>query len=158
MKTSRSKKKDVPVSKLRDRALALFQKLRRIEEADCNGYVRCMSCGAVMHWKEAQGGHYIPRANRATEMEHDNVWPQCQRCNGFLHGNSTPYRYNLVRKIGEERVSRIEDMAFAYKGCDESMNALSDDDKISVVRTRGKQYYLNRIDELKRRLKEAGDV
>ena len=72
-RTTTSHSKTVSTGKLRERALALFQKLRRIEEANEDGYVYCISCGKLMHWKEAQGGHYIPRANRATELEHDNV-------------------------------------------------------------------------------------
>ena len=149
--TSRSK--TVSVGKLRDRALTLFQKLRRMEEANEDGYVSCISCGKLMHWKEAQGGHYIPRANRATELEHDNVWPQCQQCNGYLNGNPINYRYRLVRKIGEERVKRREHLAHAYKGDEESASLLSDADKISSVRLRGRQYYLERIEEYKDKIR-----
>ena len=35
-----------------------------------------------------RGGHYIPRRHRATELEKDNIFPQCPRCNGFDEGNS----------------------------------------------------------------------
>ena len=149
--TSRSK--TVSVGKLRERALTLFQKLRRMEEANEDGYVSCISCGKLMHWKEAQGGHYIPRANSDTELEHDNVWPQCQQCNGYLKGNPINYRYRLVRKIGEERVKRIEHLAHAYKGDEESSSLLSDADKISSVRLRGRQYYLERIEEYKDKIR-----
>ena len=152
-KTKTSRSSTASVGRLRDRAMALFQRIRRMEEANDDGYVRCISCGKLMHWKESQGGHYIPRANRATELESDNVWPQCQQCNGYLKGNPINYRYNLVRKIGEDRVNRIEHMAHAYKGDAESNGNLSDEDKISVIRIRGKQYYLDRIDEYKARIK-----
>ena len=151
-KTTTSRSNTVSTGKLRERALALFQKLRRIEEANEDGYVYCISCGKLMHWKEAQGGHYIPRANRATELGHDNVWPQCQQCNGYLKGNPINYRYRLVRKIGEDRVKRIEHLAQAYKGDGESASMLSDEDKIRSVRLRGRQYYLERIEEYKTKI------
>ena len=149
--TSRSKKKPIPKN-IRDRAMANFQKLRRLEEANNEGYVSCISCGVRIPWQEAQGGHYIPRANRATEIEHDNVWPQCQRCNGFLNGNPIPYRRNLVKRIGEARVKRIEDMAMAYKGDEEALASLSPEDIESVRQTKGKVYYAEKNKEFKERL------
>lgn len=154
-KASRSKtaEKKIPQN-IRDKALSSFQKLRRMEEANVDGYVECISCGKVMHWKEAQGGHYIPRANRATEMEHDNVWPQCQRCNGFLNGNPIQYRIRLVRKIGEKRVSRIENLAMANKGDDDALASLSTEDKMNAVSLKSKKYYLARKKEFDSRIRE----
>lgn len=148
MKTSHSKPKKKPIPKdIRQRCLMSFQKLRRIQEANPDGMVRCISCGKVMHWKEAQGGHYIPRACVPTEMDLDNVHPQCQRCNGFLNGNLILYRNGLVRKIGEDRVRRLELMYSAWKGSDEDFEELSREDQIEVLRKKSKQYYLARKQE-----------
>lgn len=139
-------KREIP-SSIRDKALQSFQKLRKMQEASFDGYVKCISCGKVMHWKEAEGGHYIPRTERATELEPDNVWPQCHFCNSILHGNSLKYRINLVRKIGEDRVRRIENMALAHEGDEDAMESLSMDDKIKVIQKRSKKYYLSRKKE-----------
>ena len=117
----------------RERALADFQKLRRYQDASSNGYVRCVSCLKPMPVKEAQGGHLVSRRVRATELERDNVWPQCPRCNGPLSGNVIAYRSNLVKMIGEPRVKRIEDMANASEGDEEAMGRLDDKDKRAVV-------------------------
>ena len=155
-KTSRS---NTTVTTLRNRALELFQKMRRMQCANSDGMVRCISCGKVMHWKEAQGGHYVGRRNRAVELEPDNVWAQCERCNGFLGGNPVAYRRNLVRIIGEQRVNRIESMAMAYEGShiegseNEAMDSLSVEDRMSVIRIRNKTYYLNRIEEYKKEIR-----
>lgn len=148
---TQSRSKPIPKN-IRDRAMANFQKLRRLEEANDEGYVTCISCGVRISWKEAQGGHYIPRANRATEIESDNVWPQCQRCNGFLNGNPISYRRNLVRKIGDVRVERIEDMAEAWKGDEEALASLSEDDIRSIMQTKGKVYYAEKNKEFKEKL------
>ncbi len=147
------KKKAIPKS-IREQTLAAFQKMRKMEEANDEGYVRCISCGKLMHWKESQGGHYIPRAVRATEIDPDNVWPQCPQCNGVRHGNLTDYRYRLARKIGEERVKRLENLKAAYYGDEEAMEALSERDRIEVVRKKGRVYYAERLEEIKKRMKE----
>lgn len=91
----------------RNNCLKVFQKLRRLQCA-VDGYCVCISCGKVGHYKEMDGGHYIPRAVRALELEPDNVWAQCKRCNAFLEGNTTEYRKSLIEKIGLERVEELE--------------------------------------------------
>lgn len=144
--SKKPKKKAIPKD-IRQRCLMSFQKLRRIQEANEDGMVRCISCGKVMHWKEAQGGHYIPRGCVATEMEPDNVNPQCPRCNGFLNGNLTFYRMNLVKKIGEDRVKRLEYMYSAYRGSDEAVDMLESQDQIEVIRKKSKAYYLSKKQE-----------
>lgn len=164
MTTSHSKKpvkKKKPIKKtkpipanIKQRTLSIFQKLRRVEEANIDGNVRCISCGAIMNWKEAQGGHFIPRGVEVTCIERDNVNPQCPRCNGYLSGNLIQYRINLVKKIGEERVERLENMMMAEKGNEEAMNKLSYEDQINVLRKRGKVYWKERYDEFKKELKE----
>ncbi|MBI9094178.1 MAG: recombination protein NinG [Sphaerochaeta sp.] len=135
MMTFRSK------AKPREKALAAFQKLRRYQEATPNGYVKCISCGKLMNVKEAQGGHLVSRRVRATELEHDNVWPQCPRCNGPLSGNVIAYRANLVKLIGVERVQRIEDLANASEGDEEAYSRLTGEDRRATVRKRTEAEY-----------------
>ncbi|MBI9095562.1 MAG: recombination protein NinG [Sphaerochaeta sp.] len=135
MMTFRSK------AKPREKALAAFQKLRRYQEATDNGFVRCISCGKLMSVKEAQGGHLVSRRVRATELKHDNVWPQCPKCNGPLSGNVIAYRANLVKLIGVVRVQRIEDLANASEGDEEAYQRLSGEDRRSTVRKHNEAEY-----------------
>lgn len=137
---------------IRQRCLTAFQKLRRIEESDADGYVTCISCGRVMKWSEAQGGHYIGRSCRSTEIEHDNVWPQCPTCNGELHGNVLRYRYRLVKKIGEDRVRRLELMEEATRGSDEALEQLSEKDRQNVMMKRSKGFYAEKRNEINARI------
>lgn len=37
-----------------------------------------------------------------------NVHKQCSVCNNYKSGNLTEYRLNLIRKIGEEEVERLD--------------------------------------------------
>lgn len=125
----------------RTTAMSLFQKLRRLQCADSRGYAKCISCGKVMHYSKMDGGHYENRKNRATEMESDNVWPQCKYCNGMLEGNKIAYRNRLLAQIGQERVQRIEDMAMASKGSDEAYERLDENDRKAVNHKRSNKEY-----------------
>lgn len=116
----------------RTKCLASKQKLRRYQEASSHGYVRCITCGKILHVREAEGGHYIPRSNRATELEDDNIWPQCTECNQYKNGEMEKYRANLDKVIGPVRLARLELMAAAYKGSDEAYDALDPKDRMEV--------------------------
>ena len=153
-KKTTSARKKIPKG-IRNLSLSAMQRLRRLEEANDEGYVRCISCGKVMKWTEAQGGHYISRTCRAVELDKDNIWPQCPQCNGVRGGNPIPYRYNLAKKIGEERVRRLEDMRAAYYGDNEAFQRLSAADQVSVIGKKGKLYYAEVYKELKEELSKA---
>ncbi|HDY86634.1 MAG TPA: hypothetical protein ENH82_00790 [bacterium] len=97
----------MPLPQLMDKTDKMFQKRRRLEEADHQGVVRCISCGAFHHYKLCDAGHYIPRAHKGTRYEELNVWPQCKKCNKWLHGNVAKYRDGLVNKIGESGIRHL---------------------------------------------------
>ena len=148
---NKPKKKPIPKN-IRQRCLTAMQKLRRLEEANPDGKVRCISCGRVMDWTEAQGGHYISRTCRATELESDNIWPQCTACNMYKSGNPIAYRYSLARKIGEARVKRLEDMKAASDGDEEAIASLSAEDLAKVNAKKGREYYAGLYSDISKRL------
>ncbi|MGI6170080.1 MAG: recombination protein NinG [Christensenellales bacterium] len=147
------RKKKKSLSKVRTEALTAMQLLRRLEESDERGYCYCISCGKRMFYKQAQGGHYIPRRHRSTELEPDNINPQCARCNGFLSGNTILYRDNLVKSIGLERVERLENMFRAEQGDEDAMDKLSLDDQIKVNMKKKISDYQELIKDLKKCIK-----
>lgn len=128
----------------RRKALGVFQLWVRLRDADENGYAQCISCGRTYHYKQMDGGHYEGRMNRGTELEEDNCHAQCKRCNGPLQGNAIAYRNRLIEKIGIERVMRIEDMAMAYRGDEDAMEMLSEEDRGKVRMKRTDEYYRER--------------
>lgn len=96
---------------LKKKATTMFQKRRRMEEANKDGIVRCISCGRFKHYKNCDGGHFIQRGSFSVLFDKDNVWPQCVRCNRpkyGLGGNYANYRENLVKKIGKEAIEALE--------------------------------------------------
>jgi hypothetical protein len=125
----------------REKALKAFQRLRRYQCADSSGIVRCISCGVAVKVRSCDGGHYEGRTNRATELESDNVWGQCKRCNGPLGGNTIAYRNRLIARIGIDRVERVERLALAYRGDQDALSLLSEKDRQWVLHKRTNKEY-----------------
>lgn len=70
----------------------------------------CISCGRSANWQgQWDAGHYRSVGSEPSlRFEADNVHRQCLPCNTHLSGNLIPYRINLIKKIGIERVEWLE--------------------------------------------------
>jgi hypothetical protein len=123
----------------RQLALKSFQKLRRIQSSE-NGICACISCGKKDLISHMQGGHYISRRCRATELEPDNVNPQCVSCNLYLNGNTVMYRVGLIESIGLERVERLENLFLASRGSDEALEKLDPEDRKVLKKKTTREY------------------
>src|SRR5690606_6040437 len=87
----------------------LLQKIRRIELADDKGYCRCCACGKAYHWKEMQGGHYVPRTKTATKLVEYNINPLCVSCNKYRAEEARcPYSIWMIETYGYEYVKWLE--------------------------------------------------
>jgi len=107
---------------LRKRKEALKTRSDWIKEAQVafNAYIRardygkpCISCGCFEQERFTGGhfdcGHYRSTGAAAHLRYHFlNAAGQCKRCNRDLSGNAVEYRMGLSRRIGMERVSRLE--------------------------------------------------
>jgi hypothetical protein len=68
----------------------------------------CISCGRY-HQGQLHAGHYRSVGScPELRFEPDNCHLQCQPCNVHLSANLIPYRANLIKKIGLERVEWLE--------------------------------------------------
>lgn len=86
-----------------------LQLLRRMEDADNDGYCTCCTCGARHHYKEMDGGHYISRARVATKLDPRNVSAQCSRCNRFPDGSTGRlYSVYLDKTFGAGTADSLE--------------------------------------------------
>lgn len=73
----------------------------------------CISCGK---YHVLQAGHFYSAGEYpALRFLEDNVNGQCKHCNYFKSGNLIPYRLNLIKKIGVERVEHLDFLASQYK-------------------------------------------
>jgi len=89
----------------------VFNKYIRLRDKD----LPCISCqnitnddnlGKGSRW---DAGHYLSRGARANlRFNEDNTNKQCVRCNLEMSGNVGEYRINLIKKIGVERVEKLE--------------------------------------------------
>jgi len=97
-------KKKPTITKLKKKAWTLFSKYIRLKYADDNGYVQCVTCKCIKHWKEMQAGHYISRRFSFYLFSETNVFPQCVACNMFNKGELGKYCLFLQGKYGKEWV------------------------------------------------------
>ena len=126
----------------REEAIRVFQKYRRHIESDRNNLVECMSCGRIIHMRDAKGGYYIsPEESSAVEFESDNMWPQCPYCISSLEGNKKGFRKKLVSRIGADRVKRLELMRDASAGSIDAYKKLSKEDRLKAMSNHNRSYY-----------------
>ncbi|MBP1616143.1 MAG: putative recombination protein [Bacteroidetes bacterium] len=88
-----------------DKEFSLFIRLR---DAMPNGCFRCISCGHIKPFEQADNGHYINRQHMSTRFDEMNCNAQCRKCNRFMEGNIQNYRKGLIAKYGEQKVILLE--------------------------------------------------
>lgn len=86
-----------------------FQLLRRVQEADYNGMVKCVH-GSFKHYTKVDAGHYMPAHYKNTCFNYSNVWPQEKNKNMDMQNpvTSMEYRNFLIKKIGLKQVEKLE--------------------------------------------------
>ena len=68
----------------------------------------CISCGKT-HAAQWDSGHYVSvGSDSSLRYDLNNIHKQCSVCNQHLSGNLIRYRQNLIHKIGEAEVLRLE--------------------------------------------------
>ncbi len=80
----------------------------RQKDADDNGVVRCVTCGAFRQWRSVDAGHFISRRHLATKFDERNVHPQCKQCNGFGSGEQFKMSQYINRKFGFGMAEKLE--------------------------------------------------
>ena len=86
-----------------------FQLLRRLQEADDKGMVKCIG-GSYRHYTKCDGSHYIPAERLFTCFIPDNVNCHEKFLNLTMHNPvvSMQYRNWLIEKVGLQRVEWLE--------------------------------------------------
>jgi len=98
---------------LRSKCLKAIQLLARVSAADGNGYCTCVSCGDRFHYKDGDGGHFIPKGTSSRwALELVNLAPQCKGCNGFgmKYGIAAQqYMLWMIDNYGRKQVQHMLD-------------------------------------------------
>lgn len=103
---------------LHKRAKFYFNKFIRLRDTDDNGYGKCISSDQSLKYgnENCQAGHlYSAGKYRTLEFNEDNVNLQGMSDNYYNHGNETAYIFNLIRKIGHERVQELRKLSLISK-------------------------------------------
>lgn len=73
-----------------------------------NGYFRCISCGQIKPFEQADCGHYFSRKHLSTRFDEDNCHAECRYCNRFLADHLEFYREGLIEKIGQQKFDLLK--------------------------------------------------
>lgn len=103
------KNSDLSFPKAFKEAKQTFQLLRRIQEADTNGMVKCVH-GSIKHYTKVDAGHYLPAHYKNTCFNALNVHPQEKVKNMDMQNPMTVFEYRnfLIDKIGLNNVEKLE--------------------------------------------------
>ena len=105
------------VQSLKKKAWKLCSELVRRGEADDNGYVSCVTCGAVKHWKNGDAGHFLDGRRNSIYFDRRGIHFQCKGCNGNLRdGNisrnkeatARSYKKYMLKRYGRKVVDEIK--------------------------------------------------
>lgn len=80
-----------------DKVFSLYIRLR---DTMPGGVFRCIACGQIKPFEQADCGHYFSRTHMATRYSELNCHAECRHCNRFRADHLDGYRRNLVAKIG----------------------------------------------------------
>jgi hypothetical protein len=86
---------------------SVFSTYIRLRDA-VGAKARCVTCGAVRHYKEMQNGHFIPRGSFPVRWDEMNCHVQCKYCNETLSGNLPKYRIYMNTKYGVQAVEELK--------------------------------------------------
>ena len=86
----------------------VFSEFIRLRDTMPNGMFRCISCGKIKPYSQADCGHYHSRTHMSTRFDEENANAECRSCNRFCADHLVGYRKNLIAKIGEHRYNVLE--------------------------------------------------
>lgn len=88
------------------KAQTIFNKYIRLRDKD----EACITCGHKGK-RQMHAGHFKSvGGNNSLRFNEDNCHVQCSICNNHLSGNLDKYRENLIKKIGKERVDKLDEV------------------------------------------------
>lgn len=114
-KSDKPKKRQVSQATLVKKLDKVFSQYIRLRDAFPNGTFRCISCGHIKPFEQADAGHYHSRRHMSTRFDEENVSSECRACNRFSADHLIGYRENLIRKIGIQRFQLLEVKAHSTK-------------------------------------------
>ena len=123
IKRTKSKKKDKPLplfdkagitvkkkpdlkAKL-DKVFSLYIRLRDSKPFNYR-FFKCISCGEIKPFEQADCGHFHSRRHLSTRFDEDNAHAECRACNRFSADHLINYEKNLIAKIGQQKFNLLK--------------------------------------------------
>lgn len=88
-------------------AQQIFNKYINIRDKGKN----CISCFKPITGRVNASHYYNANNHYALRFDEDNVHSSCITCNQHLHGNLIQYRKGLQERIGDARISRLDELS-----------------------------------------------
>lgn len=87
----------------------VFSEYIRLRDSRPYGYkyFKCISCGRVLPYEDADCGHFIGRTHMSTRFDEKNCSAECRHCNRFGSDHIIYYERNLVQRYGKEAVDML---------------------------------------------------
>ena len=98
-----------PIGKITWKALAdrVFSEYCRLYYADKYGYVKCITSGVRMFWKDSQCWHFISRWVLKYRYDILNCYPQSYAENVMLSWNYKVYTLRMIDMLWKEKVEEM---------------------------------------------------
>ena len=123
IKSTKAKKKDKPLplfdkagvtvkkkpdlkAKL-DKVFSLYIRLRDSKPFNYR-FFKCISCGEIKPFEQADCGHFHSRRHLSTRFDEDNAHAECRACNRFSADHLINYEKNLIAKIGQQKFDLLK--------------------------------------------------
>lgn len=114
-KSDKPRKRQTSQATLVKKLDKVFSQYIRLRDAFPNGTFRCISCGKIKPFEQADCGHFHSRRHLSVRFDEDNTSSECRACNRFSADHLIGYRENLIRKIGTKRFRLLEVKAHSTK-------------------------------------------
>jgi len=86
----------------------LCSEYTRRKNAMPNGFVQCVTCPRVRHWKSMQAGHFIPGRRNSYLFDDRGLFAQCYGCNCGRAGSWVEYEEFMINTFGEGVVNELK--------------------------------------------------
>jgi hypothetical protein len=90
-----------------DKLWKVYSVYIRLRDADKNGMIRCITSGRMVHWKDADAGHFISRRHMATKYDERNVNAQSRHDNRFASGEQFKHSKAIDQKWGSGTADKL---------------------------------------------------
>lgn len=90
-----------------DKVFSLYIRLRDSKPFNYR-FFKCISCGEIKPFEQADCGHFHSRRHLSTRFDEDNAHAECRACNRFSADHLINYEKNLIAKIGQQKFDLLK--------------------------------------------------